>query len=751
MAPDPLEQLNQILAGRYALERPIGSGGMATVYLADDLKHQRKVAIKVLRPDLAQVLGADRFQREITIAAQLNHPHILPLFDSGVVHVGGILAACYYVMPWIRGESLRQRLEREGRLEVDQALRITRQVAAALDHANAQGIIHRDIKPENILFSEGEALVADFGIAVAAGGGPGEKRITGAGVFMGTPGYMSPEQALGEQEVDARSDLYSLGCVLYEMLAGEPPLLGATTQATIAKRLTAAPPRIRQVRSGVPIPVEQALTRALSPDPRARFSSSGAFALALQSHSETLFTPAPSVAVLPFLNMAGDPEGDLFADGMTEDVIAQLSRIRALKVISRISVMAFKNRQPSLREIGARLQAATLLDGSVRRIGDRVRIVAQLIDAESDRHLWSETYDRQMTDIFAIQSDVALRIAEALRTELTPGERGRLGKEPTANLEAYQLYLQGRHCFVRYTREGFLKAIEYYQRALTLDPEYAQAYTGLALAHTELGMMGQTRDGGDPMVFYENAKRYAAKALELDSVLGEAHGVRAYLRYVCDYDWPGAEEGFRRALELNPGSADSNDLYGQMLASLERYDEAIPFLKRAQELDPLAHRSDMASTFMRAGRFTEALAAARPVIEFDPDYPRGHSTLGWAYLKLGRLEEGLAALRRAVELAPDDTFFLAQLGQGLATAGRTEEARRIADQLEQLATEREVSPYHLAYVYTGLGDQERAIDYLERANDLRTGGVYGIRGSFLFTTLRDHPRFIALLRKMNLA
>jgi serine/threonine protein kinase/Tfp pilus assembly protein PilF len=750
MVPDPLEQLNQILAGRSALERPIGSGGMATVYLADDLKHHRKVAIKVLRPDLAQVLGADRFQREIAIAARLNHPHILPLFDSGVVTLNGALAACYYVMPWIRGESLRQRLEREGRLEVDQALRITRQVAAALDHANAQGIIHRDIKPENILFSEGEALVADFGIALAPEGAPDEQRITGAGVFMGTPGYMSPEQALGEQALDARSDLYSLACVLYEMLAGQPPLLGATTQATIARRLVAAPPRVRQVRSSVPVGVEQALTRALAADPTSRFSSSGEFAIALQSQSETLPPPGPSVAVLPFINMAGDPEGDYFADGMTEDVIAQLSRIRALKVISRISVMAFKDRTLSLREIGARLQAATVLDGSVRRIGDRVRIVAQLVDAESDRHLWSETYDRQVTDIFAIQSDVALRIAEALRTELTPGERRRLGKEPTANLEAYKLYLQGRHFFVRYTREGFLKALEYYGRALALDPEYAQACVGLALAYTELGM-GQGKDPADPMASYRSAKKYAARALELDAGLGEAHGVRAYLSFVCDHDWAEAEQGFRRALELNPGSADSNDLYGQMLAAQARYDEAIPYLKRAHELDPLAHRSDMASTFMRAGRFTEALAAAWPVIEFDPNYPRGHSTLGWAYLKLGRIEEGLAALRQAVALAPGDTFFLAQLGQGLAVAGRTEEARQIAEQLEQLATERYVSPYHLAYVYTGLGDRERAIDCLERAYELRTGGVSGIRGSFLFTTLRDHPRFIALLRKMNLA
>jgi serine/threonine protein kinase/Tfp pilus assembly protein PilF len=749
MVTDPPEQLTAALAGHYTLERPIGSGGMATVYLADDLKHRRKVAIKVLRPDLIAMLGPDRFQREITIAARLNHPHILPLFDSGVVTTTEAGLICYYVMPWIRGESLRQRLDRERRLDLEQALRITRHVAAALDHAHAQGIIHRDVKPENILFSEGEALVADFGIAVSAGGPPGD-RITGAGMFMGTPSYMSPEQALGEQNLDPRSDLYSLGCVLYEMLAGQPPQLGATLQATVAKRLRGPPPGIGEARAGIPQSVEAALTRALLPDPTRRFDSVADFVRALESQSETLSLSGPSVAVLPFLNMAGDPEGDFFADGMTEDVIAQLSKIRAIKVISRISVMAFKDRKLSLSEIGARLQAATILDGSVRRIGDRVRIVAQLVDPESDRQLWSETYDRELTDIFAIQSDVALRIAGALRTELTPGERHRLGKEPTADLQAYQLYLQGRHWFVRYDREGYRRAIDYYERALRQDPGYALAHVGLALAHTELGM-GPGGDREGPNDSFVEGKRHAIRALELDTGLGEAHGALAYMKYVCDYDWTGAEAGFLRALELNPGSPDSNDYYGQMLSALERYDEAIPYLKRAQELDPLAHRSDMAAALMRAGRFEEAVAAARPVIEFDPSYPRGHSTLGWAYLKTGRIDEGLAALRHAAALAPDDTFFQAQLGQALAEAGRTEEARVIANRLEQLATTRYVSPYHLAYVFTGLHEQERALDYLEQALAQRADGIHSIRGSFLFRSLHEHPRYVALLKQMNLA
>src|SRR5207249_3398753 len=615
MQTDQRDRLTAALAGRYVIERELGSGGMATVYLAHDVKHHREVALKVLRPELAAALGPDRFLREVEIAARLNHPHILALYDSG--ETNGFL---FYVMPYVAGESLRHRLEREKQLPIEEALAITRHIASALGHAHAQHIIHRDVKPENILLYEGEAMVADFGIALAVSAAAGE-RLTQTGLAVGTPAYMSPEQAVSERALDARSDVYSLGCVLYEMLAGEPTYTGATAQVLIAKRLVDPVPAVRRLRAAVPVGVEQALTKALAKVPADRWASALAFA-------EALATPAgprpPSVAVLPFLNLSADPENEYFADGITEDVIAHLSKIRALKVISRTSVMAFKQREQSLREIGARLEVATLLEGSVRRAGDRVRIVAQLIDAESDRHLWAETYDRRLTDVFAIQTDVALQIAAALKAELSPDEQSRLHQEPTGDLQAYQHYLQGRHCYLRYTAEGSRKGIEYFEQAIAKDPNYAQAYAALAMAYTELGETGALQ----PDEAYARAKEASAKALALDSGLGEAHCMLAYIKAVCDFDWVGAEEAFKRALALTPNSADTYDLYGRMCLALERNDEALAMEQRAQELDPLAHRADVARALLRAGRYDEALQAATRATELDPQYARAHATLG---------------------------------------------------------------------------------------------------------------------------
>ena len=735
---DSVARLRAALADRYTIERELGRGGMATVYLAGDVKHRRTVAIKVLRPELASLLGPDRFLREVEIAARLNHPHILALYDSG--DADGFL---FYVMPYIAGESLRNKLEREQQLSVDEALGITRQVASALAHAHAHDVIHRDVKPENILLHEGEAMVADFGIALAVSAAA-DGRLTQTGITVGTPAYMSPEQAASERALDARSDVYSLGCVLYEMLAGEPPYTGSTAQALIAKRLVDPVPAVRRLRAAVPVGVEQALTKALAKVPADRWASAVAFA-------EALTAPArprpPSVAVLPFLNLSADPENEYFADGITEDVVAHLSKIRALKVISRTSVMAFKQREQSLKEIGARLDAAALLEGSVRRVGDRVRIVAQLIDAETDRHLWAETYDRQLTDVFAIQTDVALHIASALKAELSPDEKSRLHKEPTSDLQAYQLYLQGRHCYTRYTEEGTRKGLEYFEQAIAKDPEYALAYAALAMVYTELGEAGALR----PDEAYARAKAASAKALALDSGLGEAHCMLAFIKAVCDFDWLGAEEEFKRALALTPNSADTYDLYGRMCLALERNEEALALERRAQELDPLAHRADVARTLLRMGRHAEALQAATRAIEFDPHYARGHATLAWAYLKKGIIERGLAELETAVSLAPGVTQWLAQLGQAYGIAGKVAKARDVLRQLEELSRERFVSPYHMAIVYTGLDEHDSALDWLERAYEERSGPVYSVKGSFLFTSLHTHPRFTALLKKMNLA
>jgi serine/threonine-protein kinase len=731
-------RLSAALAGRYKIERVIGRGGMATVYLADDLRHRRKVAIKVLEPELAYAVGGERFLREIEIAAGLSHPHIVPLFDSG--DADGQL---FYVMPFLEGESLRDRIERERYLPIDDAVSITRHVASALDYAHARNVIHRDIKPENILIYEGEAMVADFGIALAANAAQAP-RITGTGLVVGTPEYMSPEQALDEG-ADGRSDQYSLACVLFELLAGEPPYTGPSPTSIIAKRLMDPVPSVRRLRGTVPAPMDEAIARALAKVPADRFVTAGEFAGALTA-------PAPSrprataVAVLPFRNLSADPENEYFADGITEDVIAHLSKIRALKVISRNSVMPFKQRTQSLREIGATLGATALLDGSVRRAGDRVRIVAQLVDGESDQHLWVETYDRKLDDIFAIQTDVALHIADALKAELSGEEQTRVRKEPTHDLQAYQLFLQGRQFYIRYTPESIEQSIDYYDRAVARDPSFALALANLAMSYIELAEHGAMA----PDLAHQRAESAVAEALRIDPELGAAHCTMAYLRTVRDYDWENAEAEFKRAIELSPSYGDAYDLYGRLCSALERYDEALQLLQRAQELDPLAHRIDVATMLIRAGRYDEAIARARDAAEVDP-HARAWATLGWAKFLTGRHAEGVADLERAVSASPGNSLWLAQLGEGYGLAGDLGKARDVLRQIKELARREYVSPYQFVYVHIGLGELDRALDLLERAVSERSGPAYAIKGSFLLKPLRFHPRFQALLREMRLA
>ncbi|MEJ2677455.1 MAG: tetratricopeptide repeat protein [Gemmatimonadota bacterium] len=445
-------------------------------------------------------------------------------------------------------------------------------------------------------------------------------------------------------------------------IAGLPVALGLAWAFDIvpADRVPARPPG-----RAVPGDVPASGTIPEPPTPGLPAAATGA------AVAERAGPVEPSVAVMPFLNMSPDPENEYFADGITEDVILHLSKIHALKVISRTSVMPFKKRGQSLREIGAKLGATTLVDGSVRRVGDRVRVVAELVDAATDRHLWAETYDRQLTDIFAIQTDVAFQIAAALRAELSPDERTRIRKEPTDNLEAYQLYLMGRHWFIRYTAPALKRAIEYFDRAVAVDPDYALAYAAIGMAYAELA-----EDGAMPP---DSARRHAtsaaARALRLDPGLSEAHCASAHLKSLWEFDWQGAEAGFRRAIELCPSSADAYDLDGRLCAAQERYDEALELQRRAQELDPLAHRIDVASTLLRAGRYQEAEAEALRAIEFDPDHDRARATLGWAYFKQDRQDDGLAELQRAVALAPGESQWTAQLGQAQAMAGHIETAR----------------------------------------------------------------------------
>lgn len=504
--------------------------------------------------------------------------------------------------------------------------------------------------------------------------------------------------------------------------------------------------------AGLPITLGLAWVFDVVPDPagrRLRLESTDDIDARRSATAMQRLSPsnmAPCVAVMPFLNLSGDVENEIFVDGITEDVIAHLSKIRALKVIARNSVMPFKNRELSLRDIAARLGATTLLDGSVRRIGDRVRIVAQLADAETEQQLWAETYDRQLTDIFAIQTDVALHIASALEAELSAEEQNRIRKEPTRSIASYQLYLQGRHWFLKFNPAGFHRAIEYFGSAIAGDPAYALAYVGTAMAYAELVESGALK----PEIGRPHARKAADDALRLDPGLGDAHCADAHLKSLWEFDWEAAEAGFRRAIALNPNGADAYDLYGRMCGAQQRFDDALVLQRRAQELDPLAHRLDVATTLLRAGRYAEAEAEARRAAEFDPDYDRAYITLGWAQLQQGNVEAGLKNIERAVAFSPGDTQWLAQLGEARALTGDREGARAILRQLEARAATGYVAPYHLAFIHTGLGEHERAIELLERAFEERAGAIYAIKGSFLFAPLRDHPRFQALLARLHI-
>src|SRR3954469_607911 len=455
---------------------------MASVYLAEDLKHGRKVALKVLLPGgHGQGYAPQRFLREIRIAARLSHPQILPVHDSG--ECDGLL---YFVMPYAGCESLRDRLQREGQLPIDAALRITRAVGAALGYAHRHYVIHRDIKPENILLQEGEPVVADFGVATAMSAAGGDNvYITDRGFAVGTPAYMSPEQASAERDLDGRSDLYSLACVLYEMLAGQPPFAGSSARATMARHAIETPVSIRSLRPTIPLSVELALHRALAKSPAERFATMAEFCDALVAPARTTtpltgVTDRRSIAVLPFVNSSADPENEYFSDGMTDELITALSKVEGLRVASRTSVFAFKNAREDVRTIGAHLNVSAVLEGTVRKAGNRLRITVQLTSVADGRTLWSERFDREIADVFAIQDEIAQTIVRTLRTTLLGDIGTATPVRYTENVKAYNLYLKGRFWWNRRTQADIAEGLRYFEQAIAEDPRYALAYTGLA-------------------------------------------------------------------------------------------------------------------------------------------------------------------------------------------------------------------------------------------------------------------------------
>jgi serine/threonine protein kinase/tetratricopeptide (TPR) repeat protein len=742
--------------GSYEIVGSLGSGGMGEVYRATDTRLGRDVAIKVLPPALANDAdGLARFEREARTVARLNHPNIVVLYS-----VEKDEDRPFITMELVEGQDLSHEV-RPGGLALARVLEIAIPLADAVAAAHELGVVHRDLKPANVMVTrEGRVKVLDFGLAKpapisfeldTAGNDTTISPLSQAGQVLGTVPYMAPEQIRGET-VDARTDLFAFGILVFELLTGRRPFIGATQADIISSILRDAPPSLRDLRPDAPSDIARVITRCLEkqPDHRAQTAKDirtelHAVRHALESGATAAHQEVPSVAVLPFLNRGRNEEDEHFADGITEDVIAQLCKVRTLKVIARTSVMSLKDSEESLRDIAARLEVAHVLEGSVRRSGDRVRISAQLIEAVSGRHVWAETYDRQLTDIFAIQTDVALHIAAALKAELSPTTRARMHREPTHDLQAYEQYLRGRHCFVRYTPEEMRRSIEHFEAAVKRDPGFALAYVAMASAYTELAGVGALSHN----VARAGALSAARSAMVADPELGEAHCALAFARLDFDFDWAGAEAGFKRALELSPNGADIHDLYGRLCSGLGRFDEALVWHKRAHELDPLTHRVDLATTLLRAGRYGEAERAAAQAITIDPHDARLFATLGWARFKQGRVDEGLAELQRAVAMSPGEDMWLAQLGEAYALAGMADQAHEVLHSLEDPSRPMPASPYHLAYVHTGLGDADRALDYLERAVPEGGGAVFSVKGSFLFAPLREHARFKTLLEKIG--
>jgi serine/threonine protein kinase/Tfp pilus assembly protein PilF len=659
------EGLESALSARYRIVRELGRGGMATVYLSDDLRHDRRVAVKVLHPELSSSLGPDRFLREIKLAARLNHPHIVPLYDSG--EASGFL---YYVMPLVEGESLRDRLLRDGHIAKDEALQIVRGIASALDYAHRQNIVHRDIKPENVMLQDGEALVTDFGIAKAVSVASGDT-LTQTGMMVGTPAYVSPEQAAGELAIDGRSDQYSLACVLYEMLSGRKPFTGATAQAILSKRFSEPVPSIREVYRDATPEIENALQKALAKSCDDRFSTTIEFARALvASHLTTpdgsLLTQsgagsAKSIAVLPFISQSADPEGEYFADGVAEEIINALSKIKALKVSSRTSSFSFKGKNEDIREIGRKLQVGTVLEGSVRKSGKRLRVTAQLVNATDNSQLWAERYDRELEDVFEIQDEIASSIVAALRVVLTEEEKKAIEQVPTANVEAYEFYLRGRQFFHQHRRRALEFAMQMFDKAIELDPGYALAHAGVADCSSFLYQYYSASQQ-----HLRRAEAASKRALELAPHLAEAHASRG-LAVSLKGQFEEAEGEFQAAMRLDPKSFEAAYFYGRACMSVGKLDEAAKWFERAVAVRPDDYAALMllanayggtARTDDATGAMRRAYDSARKHLELNPDNPRALYMGAAALSGLGESEKARDWNRRALEMEADDPSVL---------------------------------------------------------------------------------------------
>ena len=782
--PDFQQQLQASLGAAYSLERELG-GGMARVFLATETALRRRVVVKVLPPEATADISVERFRREIQLAAGLQHPHIVPLLTAGVA--GDIL---YYTMPLVDGESLRAKLVRDGQLSLSEALPILRDVADALVYAHARGLVHRDIKPDNVLLSGNHALVTDFGVAKAMSVATVDSTLTAAGIALGTPAYMAPEQAAGESDVDARADLYALGCTAYEMLCGRAPFTGSLRQV-IAKHITDPPEPIAMHRADVPPALRDLVMRMLEKVPADRPASAQVFidaldALWIPSRRSTLTNSpvrrlsfrspafvglsvvavgalaallflrratnaasrasasnASSVAVLPLSAVGGDTANAYYADGMTEAMISALAAVHGLRVTPRASAFALKGTKLSARDIGGALHVSTLLEGSVQRAGDRIRIAVELTSVDRDSVLWSGTYDGNRRDVFAMQDSIAKAVVAKLLAETAP-RVATIVRRATAKPEAYDLYLQGRALANTFSFENLMRSLEFYRRAIALDSSFALPYAGIANTYENLADTYLA-----PLDVNPKGKEAALEALALDSMLAETHAELGFIRSGFDYAYAAAERVVRRALELNPSLAYAHTLKSYLLLETGNRAAAIREMDESRRLDPLspliALYGDMAAALI--GDYERLVRNVRIDLAQDPTNEMLAGLLAYGYAGMGQRDSALVLLRRTPCTIGYSCGFE---GVTFARLGDRASALERIRQLEAISKQRYVPADCVAWIYAELGDSDAAITWLSRAVDQRSAVATYAKAAPFFARMKDDARFVALVKRTGL-
>ncbi len=741
----------------YEILDKLGEGAMGEVYLARDRKLGRKVALKMLPMPMSDHPDhLARFGQEAKAIAALNHPNIVTIYS---VEEDDDLR--FFTMELIEGKTLKECLPENG-LPLPEFVDIAMRITDALEAARQRGVIHRDLKPSNIMVTaEGRIKILDFGLAKLRGKKDVpkivEETLTQAGSMLGTVPYMSPEQVEG-RTLDHRSDLFSLGIVLYELVTGRRPFQAESWARLISSILRDEPKPVTDLRPSLPQHLSQILSKCLEKNKSRRYQTArelwqdleqlkmGSTSVEISIRPSVAAVAPRSIAVLPFVNLSADPEQEYFADGLAEELINALARLSELRVAARTSSFFFKGKDVSIRDVGDELNVASVLEGSVRKAGNRLRINAQLIEAASGYHLWSERFDRQLDDVFAIQDEIAKTIAETLKLKLVD-EASQLVRRYTHDMDAYNAYLRGRFYWSKRERDAMQKGLRSFEEAIERDPSFALAYTGLADAYNTLAFYEFLA----PKVGFTKGRELAEKALELDDSLAEAHTSLALTKALFEWDWQEGEREFQRALELNPSYGTAHLWYSLFLTAMERADDSLKHITLAQQAEPLSMIINGISSFLmyHARRFDRGLEEAEKALDLDPTFGPGHSFLGWNYDQLGRHDEAVDAWRKAVRYLPG-CLTESMLGYALARAGQTDEARQILGELVGDDSDRYISPYYVAALCVGLEETDMAFDWLRRGCSERDSFLIFLGVDPVFDPLRDDERFAEILTTVGL-